>query len=289
MRGARGATRLPALVSPGVAGTCEAKTTRFVLKLVFFFLEEDVEGGEGAVAFGDVLLELDLFAVGEFLVGVDLLFEDAEVVADHDDFVEEDFEGDFFGREGGVGGVEDDFAVVPAEAELFDDGFRRAEAELVDGGVHGLLDELLEWNFEAGERGVGVGGFEAGDVGFDGALGVGELDVGGELGNGFDGAEAVLRVADGHADVEGFKFHGRILTTKGHGCTRIKMEKTKRSIFNIQRRDFEGAPFRKLHVQTRMDTDFLANEKENPSMVSETPVLTPALSSEEREKRFRLL
>jgi len=57
------------------------------LKLIFLLLEQHVEGGEGAVAFGDVLLELDLFAVGQFFVGVDLLLEDAEVVADHDDFV----------------------------------------------------------------------------------------------------------------------------------------------------------------------------------------------------------
>ena len=33
------------------------------LKLVFFFFEEDVEGGQGAVAAGDVLLHFHFFAV----------------------------------------------------------------------------------------------------------------------------------------------------------------------------------------------------------------------------------
>ena len=33
------------------------------LKLIFFFLEQDVERGERAVAAGDVFLHLDLFGV----------------------------------------------------------------------------------------------------------------------------------------------------------------------------------------------------------------------------------
>ena len=51
--------------------------------LVFLVFEKDVEGGHGAVAARDVLLHFDFFAIGEFFVAVDLLFEDAEVVAHH--------------------------------------------------------------------------------------------------------------------------------------------------------------------------------------------------------------
>ncbi len=73
-------------------------------ELVFLVFEEDVEGGHGAVAAGDVLLHLDFFAVGEFFVAVDLLFEDTEVVAHHHDFVEEGLERDFPGLECGARG-----------------------------------------------------------------------------------------------------------------------------------------------------------------------------------------
>ena len=54
----------------------------------------------------------------------------------------------------------------------------------------------------------------------DAVIGRGETtiarpDVGGEFGNGFDGAQAVLGVADGNADMECFNFHGESLTTDG--------------------------------------------------------------------------
>lgn len=55
----------------------------------------------------------------------------------------------------------------------------------------------------------------------DRALAIGKQDFGGGLGNGFDRAEAVLRVAHGHADVECFDFHGRHLTKAVNGWTQI--------------------------------------------------------------------
>ena len=54
-------------------------------ELVFFALEQHVECGEGAVAASDVLLELDFLFFAQGIVAVDLLFEDAELVADHDE------------------------------------------------------------------------------------------------------------------------------------------------------------------------------------------------------------
>ena len=181
-------------------------------KLVFLLFEEDVEGGEGAVAFGDVLLHLDFFAIGEFFVGVDLLFEDAEVVADHDDFVEEDFERHFLGLQGGVVGVEDAFAAVPAETQFFDDDVGQLEAQFGDEGFHGLIDDLLEGHGEGTEGGLGFGGFQAAGFGGDGAaVAVIELDVGDGFRNGFNGAGAVLRVAHSHAHAKQFNFHERSL------------------------------------------------------------------------------
>src|SRR5581483_5385800 len=56
-------------------------------ELVFFFLEEHVEGGERTVAAGDVLLHLHLLGVAEFFVRVDLLFQHTQLIADHDNLV----------------------------------------------------------------------------------------------------------------------------------------------------------------------------------------------------------
>ena len=61
-------------------------------ELAFFVFEEEVEGGERSIAAGDVLLHLDFLGIAEFVVRVDLLLQDAEVVADHRDLVEEHFQ-----------------------------------------------------------------------------------------------------------------------------------------------------------------------------------------------------
>src|SRR5262245_38438696 len=95
-----------------------APTPDSTAKLVFLVLEQNVEGGHRAVAFGDVLLHLHLFAVCEFFVTVDLLLEHTEVVAHHHDLVKEGFERDFLGLQRGVGGMHYHLPVVPARAEF---------------------------------------------------------------------------------------------------------------------------------------------------------------------------
>jgi hypothetical protein len=57
------------------------------------------------------------------------------------------------------------------------------------------------------------GGFEAGGLRRDGVLAVGEENFRRDFRNGFDHAHAVLRMADVHADVQGFDFHAGNLTT----------------------------------------------------------------------------
>ncbi len=88
-------------------------------ELVLFILEQEVESGERTVAAGDVLLEFDLFGIGENGMGIDLLLHYAQLVADTDDLVEKNLERDLFGLERGVRRVKDDFAAVPARGELF--------------------------------------------------------------------------------------------------------------------------------------------------------------------------
>src|SRR5690606_1950182 len=71
-------------------------------EVVLLVLEEDVEGGEAPVAAGDVLLQFHLLRFAEGGVGVDLLLQHAEAVADHHDLVEAVLDGHLLALERGV-------------------------------------------------------------------------------------------------------------------------------------------------------------------------------------------
>jgi hypothetical protein len=56
-------------------------------ELILPVREEHIEGRKRPVTGGDVLLQLDLLVVAELGVPVDLLLEDPQLVANHDDLV----------------------------------------------------------------------------------------------------------------------------------------------------------------------------------------------------------
>src|SRR5205807_5382875 len=58
-------------------------------KLILFLLEQNIERGQRAIAASDVLLELELIGITEFIARVQLLLEHAQVVADHNDLMKE--------------------------------------------------------------------------------------------------------------------------------------------------------------------------------------------------------
>src|SRR5215203_3583015 len=66
-------------------------------KLAFLVTEEHVERGHRTIALRDVLLHLNFLRLAQFVVSIKLLFEHAQVVSHHHDFVEEDFDIDVFG------------------------------------------------------------------------------------------------------------------------------------------------------------------------------------------------
>jgi FeS assembly SUF system protein len=102
----------------GWAGGVIGPLLPLAAELIFFAFEQDVEARQGAVAAGDVLLELHLLFVAQVLVAVDLLFEHAELVANHDDLLEEHVEGDAFLLRSFFAGDEHELPVVPAVSEL---------------------------------------------------------------------------------------------------------------------------------------------------------------------------
>ena len=179
----------------------------FGRKLTFFRFEQQIESGQGAVAAADVLLHFHFVGVGQYGVCVDFLLEDAQLVADADDFMEEDFEGNFLGLERWVGWMQYDFAFLPADSQFGNDVVRFFQAETVNHSVNDGFDELTERLFEAGDGHVCLGGHDTAEFGVNGAEGVAEPDFGGLFGDGFDGSDSVLGMADGHADGERLNFH----------------------------------------------------------------------------------
>jgi hypothetical protein len=63
------------------------------------------------------------------------------------------FQRHFLGLQRRGGGMHDQFAAMPADAELFNHGIRLFQTEPDHGGIHGLLDKLLERKVQAADGG----------------------------------------------------------------------------------------------------------------------------------------
>ena len=140
-------------------------------------------------------------------MSVDLLLEDAEVVAHHHDLVEENIEGNFFGLERWISGMQDHFALMPADTELVDERVGFLEAKGLDDGLDGVLDEGLEGRLEAGDGDLRFGWLEAAGRRLDSALGIFEANFGGVLADRFHRAHAILWMANFHPHVQRIDFH----------------------------------------------------------------------------------
>ena len=144
---------------------------------------------------------------------VDLLFQHPQVVPDHDDFVEEDFQGHLLGLQRRVGRVQHRLAAVPAQPQLCHNGIRFLQPQLRDRRRQGLLDKLLERQIQAAHCRLGVHRLQSAGLGshraFDAVI---KVNFRHRFRDGFDGARAVLRVADFLTDAKGFNVHGKKLT-----------------------------------------------------------------------------
>jgi hypothetical protein len=58
-------------------------------ELVIFVFEQDVERGERSVTARDILLQVELVRIAQFVARVHLLLENSQIIPNHDDFVEE--------------------------------------------------------------------------------------------------------------------------------------------------------------------------------------------------------
>ena len=65
-------------------------------ELVILVFEQDVERGQRSITARDVLLQVELVRIAQFVARVHLLLEDSQIIPNHDDFVEECLERHFF-------------------------------------------------------------------------------------------------------------------------------------------------------------------------------------------------
>ena len=109
-------------------------------ELVVFVFEQDVEGRERSVAARDVLMQIELVGVAQFVAGVHLLFEHAKVVPDHNDLVKKCFERHFLRLQRGVGGLHDQISSLPAGRQTLYDGIFWFEAQRFNHGMRGIAN-----------------------------------------------------------------------------------------------------------------------------------------------------
>src|SRR5262249_55094923 len=116
-------------------------------EVILLVAEQHVEGGQGAVAAGDVLLQVDLFLVAELGVAVDLLLEHAHAIAQQDDLVEEDVDGALPGAARRIARPDLDLAAGPTVAQLHRLVIGERRRELIFDGV---ADDAIDL-FQVGE------------------------------------------------------------------------------------------------------------------------------------------
>lgn len=140
-------------------------------------------------------------------MGVDFLLQHPQLIANHDDLVEECFERQFLGLKRGVRGVQNHFPMVPAGAKESHYGVGLFQAQLKERGIQGLAHKLRQRHFQASRRHLGLRRLQPAGFRGDGAPAGLKLNFRGDVAEGFDNANPVLRMASPHANVKGFQFH----------------------------------------------------------------------------------
>src|SRR5690606_18182281 len=115
---AAGALPPPQAVARRASATKERSALFLADKVIVSALEEHVEGREAAVAAGDVLLQLHLLIGAQRRVLVQLLLEQPQLVADHDDLLEEDVDGHRLVLRALLAGAQEHLSTSPALPQL---------------------------------------------------------------------------------------------------------------------------------------------------------------------------
>src|SRR5205814_4508093 len=88
-------------------------------ELIVLVFEQDIEGSERSVTARDILLQIELVGIAQFFAGVHLLLENSQIIPNHDDFMEECLERDFFRLHRTVCRLHDQGSALPSSSQTF--------------------------------------------------------------------------------------------------------------------------------------------------------------------------
>src|SRR6266513_2553567 len=111
-------------------------------ELVVVVFEQDVERGERSVTAGNILLQVELVRIAQFVACVHLLLENSQIIPNHDDFVEECLERDFFRLKRTVRRLHDQRPALPPSRQTFYEHILLFQPERFDYGVSSIADQI---------------------------------------------------------------------------------------------------------------------------------------------------
>src|SRR5207247_8050193 len=111
-------------------------------ELVVFVFEQDVERGERSVTTRDILLQVELVRIAQFITRVYLLLENSQIIPNHDDFVEECLERDFFRLKRTVRRLHDQRPALPSSRQTFYEHILLFQPERFDHSVSSIADQI---------------------------------------------------------------------------------------------------------------------------------------------------
>ena len=164
------------------------------------------------MAAGDILLHLDLVRIRQTGVAVNFLLQNAQLVPDPHEFVEEYIHRHFLGLESRVRRMEHGAAFEPAEAQFVDDRIRLFMAQFGHHSLHCGFYKLLQRYLQAGKRSGRFGRFHAAQFGIHGAEGVVKSNLCSFFSDAPDHSSSILRVSHSQADCQSLNLHASNIT-----------------------------------------------------------------------------
>ena len=113
-------------------------------ELVVLVFEQDVERGERSVTARDILLQVELVRIAQFVARVHLLLENSQIIPNHDDFVEECLERDFFRLKRTFRRLHDQRPALPSSRQTFYEHILLFQPKRSDHSVSSIADQVRE-------------------------------------------------------------------------------------------------------------------------------------------------
>src|SRR4029077_2043830 len=176
-------------------------------ELVVLVLKQDVERGERSVTARDILLQVELVRIAQFVARVHFLLEHSQIIPNHDDFVEECLKRNFFRLKRTVSRLHEQGSPLPSSSQTFYEHVLLFQPERFDHRVSSIADQIRKRHLQLAQSSGGFRRLEIAGGRRNCPLRVVKLYLGGFVVQRSHCPDAVLRMAHLHTDMERFDFH----------------------------------------------------------------------------------